>query len=203
MQERTRDEQLAYRREVNRRWRERNPDANKRWRASLSPERIEEQRIKKAAAHKRRREAAIATDAEALRSRQNAAAHRWREAHREDRREHRKAYYQANAEKFRQRARDWGNAHPEYVRDRYLRRHYGITLAEYQALHQKQGGVCAICEKPETIKRIATLKSLHVDHDHITGRVRGLLCFRCNAMLGHVAEDPAVFESAIRYLKTA
>jgi hypothetical protein len=45
--------------------------------------------------------------------------------------------------------------------------------------------------------------SLHVDHDHGTGRIRGLLCFRCNNALGDLEDDPALVRAAARYLKTA
>lgn len=53
----------------------------------------------------------------------------------------------------------------------------GITEADYNAMLAAQGGGCAICGNPPKTRR------LHVDHDHKTGRVRGLLCFRCNRAL--------------------
>lgn len=61
-------------------------------------------------------------------------------------------------------------------RDKYLRKKYSITEVEYSEILEKQGGRCAICKKPkESFKR-----SLAVDHDHGTGKVRGLLCYYCN-----------------------
>lgn len=65
-------------------------------------------------------------------------------------------------------------------------RKYGITPAEYAAMLAVQQGVCAICEQPELSSIKGTPRSLSVDHDHATGRIRGLLCTRCNSMLGYL-----------------
>jgi hypothetical protein len=79
-------------------------------------------------------------------------------------------------------------------RDGYLRRTYGITEAEYGDVLEHQGGVCAIClRKPKG--------NLHVDHDHRTGVIRGLLCMRCNHdLLGRRDKDPGLFLRAHAYL---
>ncbi|HEX2193006.1 MAG TPA: endonuclease VII domain-containing protein [Acidimicrobiales bacterium] len=83
-------------------------------------------------------------------------------------------------------------------RDRagHLWRKFGITIAEYDAMLAAQGGVCAVCKRPPTPGI-----SLHVDHDHETGRIRGLLCFRCNNALGDLEDDPALLRAAARYLE--
>lgn len=81
-------------------------------------------------------------------------------------------------------------------RDAYLKRKFGISLAEYDAILAEQGGVCAVCSRPPTCGI-----SLHVDHDHDTGRIRGLLCFRCNNALGDLEDDPALLRAAARYLE--
>lgn len=62
-----------------------------------------------------------------------------------------------------------------------LQREYGITQAEYEALLAKQGGKCATCPREHSEAR-----PLHVDHDHRTRRVRGLLCIRCNVAIGNL-----------------
>lgn len=87
-------------------------------------------------------------------------------------------------------------------RGRYLRRTYGITLEEYQRMLEEQGGVCAICERPETrMNRSGTAQEvLCVDHDHETGEVRGLLCHDCNTALGKFGDDPQVILRAAAYL---
>ena len=72
-----------------------------------------------------------------------------------------------------------------------------VTDAEYEALLEAQGGVCRICQGPDTSGR-----SLAVDHDHASGRVRGLLCGRCNLGLGTFKDDPALLAAAIEYLTT-
>ena len=78
-----------------------------------------------------------------------------------------------------------------------LRSKYGRTEAEYNALADAQGGVCAICGRNDRAR------ALHVDHDHTTGRVRGLLCNTCNRCLGLLKDDAAVLRSAIAYLERA
>jgi hypothetical protein len=61
-------------------------------------------------------------------------------------------------------------------------------------LLRSQGGLCAIC-------RVAP--AVHVDHDHATGTVRGMLCFPCNAAIGHLRDDPATVRRAAAYLEKA
>lgn len=87
---------------------------------------------------------------------------------------------------------------PQRERAQILRRarerKYGLTHDEYQALLEAQGGVCAICGNG------AQQRSLAVDHDHETGAVRGLLCDRCNPMLGYARDNAVVLQAAIAYL---
>lgn len=91
----------------------------------------------------------------------------------------------------------WRKQHPNSVRESSLRR-YGLSLAEYNALLEGQGHGCAICG--------ATIGNgmghrLYVDHDHTTGKVRGLLCASCNFAIGHLREQPATFAAALAYLR--
>jgi len=74
----------------------------------------------------------------------------------------------------------------------HLVRRYGITAAQFDELLAKQGGVCAICgrENPE-----------HVDHDHETGKLRGILCFNCNGGLGQFSDNTERLANAIEYLE--
>lgn len=67
-----------------------------------------------------------------------------------------------------------------------------MTIDDLNAMLVTQDGVCAIC---------LTAPAVHVDHDHRTGAVRGLLCFRCNAALGQLDDDPLVLRRAARYLE--
>jgi hypothetical protein len=102
------------------------------------------------------------------------------------------------------RARKHWAAHPELAPQRAaanrvitLRRHYGITVDEYEWLLSAQGGVCKICRKPETGRR----KSLSVDHCHASDRIRGLLCDRCNRGIGLLRDDLIVLTAAVAYLE--
>jgi hypothetical protein len=102
-----------------------------------------------------------------------------------------------NIDRFRENQRR-ARSTPEgkrRARDYHLGKKYGITQAEYEAMLGAQGGVCAICGRPprEDI-------SLHVDHDHESGAIRGLTCFRCNNALGDFNDDPALLRSALAYL---
>ena len=69
-----------------------------------------------------------------------------------------------------------------------------MTEADAAEMLERQGGVCAICQSAPAI---------HIDHDHRTGAVRGMLCFRCNAALGQLGDSPDVLVRAARYLLTA
>lgn len=78
------------------------------------------------------------------------------------------------------------------TREYHLRRRYGIGVADFERMLAEQGGVCAICGRaaPE-----------HVDHDHVSGGVRGILCFNCNGGLGHFRDDVEHLAKAISYLR--
>ncbi|KIQ62398.1 hypothetical protein TR51_25470 [Kitasatospora griseola] len=78
-------------------------------------------------------------------------------------------------------------------RSRYRSR-YGITPEDYDRLNTEQGGLCALCDRPEENRRLA------VDHDHETGKVRALLCSRCNTGLGNLRDDPALMLRAAVYV---
>lgn len=78
------------------------------------------------------------------------------------------------------------NYDAKVIKGYHLKRVYKITLEDYQELFEVQGGVCAICHHSETNldPKSGLTRYLAVDHDHKTGRVRGLLCRRCNQVLG-------------------
>ena len=87
--------------------------------------------------------------------------------------------------------REYSEKYPERIRNTDLRIRYGITLEDYNAMYERQGGRCAIC---------GAGGKLVVDHDHKTGKVRELLCHLCNAMIGCAREDRAILTAAIAYL---
>lgn len=81
-------------------------------------------------------------------------------------------------------------------RDAYLQRTYHISLEEYSAREAAQHGLCLICGRPPH----GRVKLLVVDHNHLTGKVRGLLCSECNTALGLFYDDPKTMQAAINYL---
>jgi hypothetical protein len=85
---------------------------------------------------------------------------------------------------------------PASRRNSELKRKYGMTAADFDAMAARQGGLCAICGSPPSEGR----KNLALDHDHATGRVRGLLCGPCNRGIGHFRDDPELMHLAIEYL---
>ena len=97
-------------------------------------------------------------------------------------------------------AKEWRNNFPDKYKDKALQGDFGIGLAEYAAMVASQGNKCAICDHPETQTRNGKAKALAVDHDHATGKIRGLLCSDCNQAIGKLKEDRDVLLSAIRYL---
>ncbi len=65
----------------------------------------------------------------------------------------------------------------------------------------KQNSLCAICHGPETRRNQYGLCLLHIDHNHETGKVRGLLCHKCNSLLGYSRENKEILKSSINYLE--
>ncbi len=118
-------------------------------------------------------------------------------------RERGKRNYEKNKEKILARNKQWhaDNKDKWHVRQRRdaLRKLYGMTLDEYDAMFYEQGGQCAICGS-EYIGRKGA-KYFNVDHDHKTGVTRGLLCRHCNIGLGSFMDDPEILASAIQYVQ--
>ena len=86
-------------------------------------------------------------------------------------------------------------------RERNLKRDYGISDKDYQEMFDAQQGLCAICRQPETRSNQYGLRKLNVDHCHVTGAVRGLLCANCNTVLGLLCEDPNITQALLKYIK--
>jgi len=105
-----------------------------------------------------------------------------------------KRWQQDNKERLNEYRREYReNRRPE-AREGHLRRTFGIRQSDYDALLARQNGGCAICgKKPGKI-------SLHVDHDHETGEIRGLLCVGCNNAIGQLHDDPELLIRATDYV---
>lgn len=76
-------------------------------------------------------------------------------------------------------------------------RKYGITADQHKQMLEDQSLCCAICNKPETEEG----RKFAIDHCHETGKVRGLLCFRCNTAIGKLDDNPELLEKSARYLR--
>ena len=81
-----------------------------------------------------------------------------------------------------------------------IRMKYGVEPEEYERLLAEQKGVCAICKQPETRKLRGNIARLSVDHNHLSGRIRGLLCSKCNTAIGLINEDMELLERIRQYL---
>jgi hypothetical protein len=118
------------------------------------------------------------------------ASRRWRKAHPEQ--------WKASRDK-------WAKANPEKIQARNRRaglKRLGITTEDYDRMMVEQNGVCAICRKPESAKGPSgQIKLLAIDHDHVTNRVRGLLCQKCNHGIGQLKDDPLLLRAAADYLE--
>jgi hypothetical protein len=107
-------------------------------------------------------------------------------------------YYHKHKDKVLARGRTYRKTHKNVARQRDLIKRYGIGLEEYNELFDLQGGCCAICG----IHQDKLTKSLSVDHDHNTGKIRSLLCQKCNLILGNAGDNIEVLMAAIKYLQT-
>lgn len=114
-------------------------------------------------------------------------------------------WYRSDLLKARDVSKKWRQNNPEKRqeiwqayknrdKDLKLRKAYGIDLIQYTDMLDKQNGVCAICED------LPGKRLLSVDHDHVTGAVRALLCGKCNTALGLLKEDPKIIKSMLDYI---
>ena len=108
----------------------------------------------------------------------------------------------AELEKANAHQKAYRKKYPERYKGYDLKKHYGITLDQYTTLLKEQNGVCAICKQPEFARdhRTGKLRSLAVDHNHTTGRIRGLLCTNCNKAVGHLKDDSELARKCEEYL---
>lgn len=91
-----------------------------------------------------------------------------------------------------EQTRESARKHHGSESQRQRKRRYGLDNPQIAWMVLEQGGGCALC---------SAVTATHVDHDHRTGRVRGVLCFNCNNALGHCDDDPMVLEAAADYLE--
>lgn len=125
-------------------------------------------------------------------------ARKWREANKQKL----KDYYISNRERTRKWARERWRNNPNVRRTAKncaIKKTYGISLEDYDKLLEKQAGVCVICGQLPKSNRKSN--KLAIDHSHRTGKVRGLLCHRCNNGLGCYDDSIELLQKAVEYLK--
>jgi hypothetical protein len=119
----------------------------------------------------------------------NAASRSWQQRNQDRVKERRRRYYESDKAAQRERTR----------RATYMRK-YGITVEQYDEMLALQGDRCAIC-RISSAEHVKTRQQiLAVDHDHKTGKVRGLLCTQCNTALGLFRDNSAFLIGAIYHL---
>lgn len=109
-------------------------------------------------------------------------------------------------QKETQQYKRWKIENPErqaVLSEKHAMARYGITVEDYQRMLGAQGGVCAICGSDDPKMRKGARQRFCVDHDHETGRVRGLLCMPCNTALGGFRDDPERLRKAVTYLEVS
>jgi len=107
----------------------------------------------------------------------------------------RKAYSAKNKEKLRTWHRDWMKSNRSKIRAYQMQKDYGLSIEQFDALLTSQSGKCAIC------KRLFINLRNEIDHDHVTGLVRGILCQKCNTLLGMSNDSPEILLNAVSYLR--
>jgi len=107
------------------------------------------------------------------------------------------AYRSANRQKRRDSTARFLVVNPDYPRKNALKRNYGLTIHQFDALLRAQGGGCAVCGATESGGRI---KNLSVDHCHASKKVRGLLCNNCNRGIGLLGDSPVLLSKASAYV---
>jgi hypothetical protein len=119
------------------------------------------------------------------------------DTHKKERIEYSKEYRKNNVEKIRKYRRQYDKNNSLKKKNTDIKRKYGITLEEYNIIHNKQENKCLICGKHQSEIKIP----FAIDHNHKTGKIRGLLCGKCNLGLGYFDDNINLLLKAVKYLK--
>jgi len=111
---------------------------------------------------------------------------------------HKRDYYLANKKKINEQRKARLPFQRKKIREYRIKKAYGISTVEFNAILCKQGGRCAICARDGWVGQ-----GPHVDHDHITGKVRGILCGKFNTAIGMIGDNPKIARTLADYLKGA
>jgi hypothetical protein len=123
---------------------------------------------------------------------------KWRDNNKEKRKQAWKKYSETHKEQIKLK----NLRYKKRQKDLDLQSTFGITLDQYNQMLKDQNGVCVICKNPENeVEKGKQQRTLSVDHNHKTGKVRGLLCGKCNKGIGLFKDNIYLLQSAIDYLK--
>ena len=135
---------------------------------------------------------------------------KWSAAHPDEMREYKKTWRALGKEQKRLRVKKCRTKYLSIEENRKRRNRatvdssrkarFGLTREQYDLMVVAQAGCCAVCKMPPTIKHKGTVVALCVDHDHLTGKIRGLLCRACNVALGYLRDSAAICSNAVEYL---
>ena len=136
----------------------------------------------------------------------SAKSREWYRANPERQKARNKRRYITHGADMRAKARAWYERNKEHVNDLQrrwaLKKRFGLTLEQYDALSAAQGGLCAVClQRPKAYH--TSRRPLRIDHCHETRLVRGLLCHHCNVGIGHFFDSPELLRAAATYLDRA
>ena len=123
-----------------------------------------------------------------------------------------KLYRLRNAERLRKASSEWylrnknteafkNKRTVELSRKTRIKNRYNLSIEKFDEMIKKQNNKCAICNQPEFKIRYGKIQSLAIDHDHLTGKIRGLLCNNCNRAIGLMHDSIETLKNAVAYLE--
>ena len=117
--------------------------------------------------------------------------------------ESQRKWYRKNNEREILKSRTYRQKNPIKTKNTKLKQKYGISIEDFNSLLASQNGVCAICSKIDNYKHSkgSNTPLLSVDHSHLTGKIRGLLCGSCNRAIGLLKDSTYLLHNAIKYLE--
>lgn len=129
-----------------------------------------------------------------------ASTRRWYYANKSHVRDVQKRWGKNNPDKIKAAQKRYKESHPNYRTFKDIKRNFGIDVSEYFKILNSQNGVCLICNRPERRKLFGKITRLAIDHNHKTGKVRGLLCSNCNRALGLLEENLVFIDQMKKYI---
>ena len=115
-------------------------------------------------------------------------------------RDNNQEYIKNYRETHKEESKKYRDEHKNEMKEYNLKRNYGITKEHFEEIYNNQDGKCFICDISEKELKDKNSAGLAIDHDHKTGKIRGLLCHNCNKGLGLLKDDPNILKKGIDYL---